>query len=108
MGKGRFDLVSPFILLRLAFRLEDGSIIYGERNWEKGIPLSRFVSSAFRHLIQGAYGMTDEDHFAGAAYNIMCLIHGKEMIESGEWPEDLDDLPDYGKELEIMWNKRKG
>jgi len=105
-GKGRFDLISPFIFLSLAFRLEDGAEIYGPRNWEKGMPLSRFASAAFRHLIQAVYGMDDEDHWGGIIFNIMCLKHGKEMIESGEWPEELDDLPNYSKELERIWNER--
>lgn len=105
-GKGRFDLISPFIFLSLAFRLEDGVSIYGARNWEKGIPLSRFVSAAFRHLIQASYGMVDEDHWGGVIYNVMCLKHGIEMIESGKWPDELNDLPNHSKELERLWNAR--
>lgn len=50
-GKGRFDLIPPEALQALAERLEVGAKHYGERNWEKGQPLSWFVDSGMRHLM---------------------------------------------------------
>ena len=35
-------------------------------------------------------GMTDEDHLAAAAWNILCIIHHEEMGQT-----DLDDMPHY-------------
>jgi len=98
-GKGRFDLVPLVALVRWAFKMEDGGIIYGERNWEKGMPLSRFVDGALRHIVQAAVGMHDEDHLAAALFNIGCWMHGEQMIESGDWPREYNDLPDYSDEV---------
>jgi len=89
-NKGRFDLISPFALQRLALVYEKGAKKYADRNWEKGIPFSRFLDSAMRHLSQFAMGHTDEDHLGQAAWNIFAIMH---FQETSEW--DLDDLPDY-------------
>ena len=35
-GKGRFDLLPPKAIRRLAVHFESGAIKYGDRNWEKG------------------------------------------------------------------------
>src|SRR4030042_1914883 len=88
-GKGRFDLISPIALRRLAVIYEKGAIKYEPRNWEKGAPFSRFMDSALRHLNQYKEGRRDEDHLAQAAWNIFCMIHFDETRE------DLNDLPSY-------------
>ena len=49
-GKGRFDLLPALAVTRLARHFEKGAAKYGDRNWEQGIPLSRFLDSALRHL----------------------------------------------------------
>lgn len=89
-GKGRFDLVSPFALARLAKWYELGAIKYSDRNWEKGIPFSRYLDSAMRHLNKFAIGMDDEDHLAAAAWNIFAMMHHQELGQ-----KDFDDLPHY-------------
>jgi hypothetical protein len=94
-GKGRYDLISPIALHRLAIVLEKGAKKYGIRNWEKGIPLSSFYDSACRHLRQYLEGMKDEDHLGQAMWNIHCLIHTEEMIRRGMLSESLNDLPNY-------------
>lgn len=94
-GKGRFDLVSPVALERLAKWLELGATKYGDRNWEKGIPLSRYMDSALRHLNKYLAGMRDEDHLAAAAFNVFGLIHTERQVELGYLPESLDDLPNF-------------
>ncbi len=48
-GKGRFDLIPPCALLLLAQHYENGAVKYGDRNWEKGQPLSSYVDSMLRH-----------------------------------------------------------
>lgn len=40
-GKGRYDLLPPHAIFRLAKHFENGAKKYGDRNWEKGQPLSR-------------------------------------------------------------------
>lgn len=90
-GKGRFDLVSPFALTRLAKWYELGAKKYADRNWEKGgIPFSRYLDSAMRHLIKFQMGMIDEDHLAAAAWNIFSIMHFQELGVS-----ELDDMPHY-------------
>lgn len=89
-GKGRYDLVSPFALDRLAKWYELGSQKYADRNWEKGMPFSRYIDSAKRHLNKFLMGMEDEDHLAAAAWNIFALMHHEELQEF-----NLDDLPHY-------------
>jgi hypothetical protein len=81
----------------------------GSRNWEKGIPLSRFVDSGLRHAFQYLEGMQDEDHLAQAAWNFLALLHTEEMIKRGILPEELDDLPNYMPEDadEYLWRKKK-
>lgn len=93
-GKGRFDLISPFALSRLARWYELGAGKYSDRNWEKGgIPFSRYTDSAMRHLNKFLMGMTDEDHLAAAAWNIFCMMHFQERGEKRD-----DDLPHYQHE----------
>ena len=80
-GKGRCDLLPPNALLRLARHFEAGAAKYGDRNWEKGIPINSFVNSAMRHLLQYMNGEDDEDHICASMWNLACameteLVHG--------------------------------
>lgn len=82
-GKGRFDLISPFALRRLAGLMERGAVKYGDWNWAKGMPKERFLDSAMRHLntywINELSGKPqDEDHLAAVAFNVFALIHFEE------------------------------
>jgi hypothetical protein len=94
-GKGRYDLISPVFMRRLAVHTEGGAAKYGERNWEKGIPNSRYFDSAVRHLINYQAGFRDEDHLAAAAWNIMCIIHNEEQIKKKLLSDNLSDMPTY-------------
>lgn len=91
-GKGRYDLVSVPAIRRLAGLLERGAEKYGDRNWEKGQPLSRYLDSALRHTFQVLDGKTDEDHAAAAMWNLMAFIHTEEKIAAGDLPAELSDL----------------
>ena len=71
IGKGRCDLLPAAALLRLAKHYEAGAIKYGERNWEKGIPIESFLDSALRHLLKYMDGQKDEDHLCAAAWNLL-------------------------------------
>jgi hypothetical protein len=92
-GKGRFDLLPPRALLRVAKHFEAGALKYSDRNWEKGQPLSRYFDSALRHLNSFLAGQVDEDHATAAAWNVLCLIETRERITEGWLPKELDDLP---------------
>lgn len=92
-GKGRYDLLQMHAIFRLANTLEKGAKKYDSRNWEKGMPLSRFADSGMRHLAQYIAGYDDEDHLAQALWNIASLIETEYRIHEGVLPEELDDLP---------------
>jgi len=102
-GKGRFELITPVALRRLALVYEKGAEKYVARNWEKGSPLSRFADSAQRHLNDfqmislfkrecipldrlPADVNPNEDHLAQAVWNLCCIMHHEDLH-----PE-LDDL----------------
>lgn len=85
-GKGRYDLISPYMMERLAWVMEKGANHYGARNWEKGMPQSRFMDSALRHLFQycvNPVSVADDgdDHLAQAIFNIMAMIHQETLFE---------------------------
>lgn len=65
-------------LMLVANRLEEGAKHYGERNWEKGIPIDRYIDSGLRHLIK-AQVCNDEDHWGAFIWNLHCIIHEHEL-----------------------------
>ena len=104
-GKGRFDLISPFVLQRLAVIMEQGTIKYFERNWEHGLPLTQLLDSCMRHLQQYLMGDTEEDHLGQALWNLHCLIHTEMMIEMDLLPKSLDTMPRYLKQPKLVEGK---
>jgi hypothetical protein len=94
--------MSPFVLSRDALHLENGASKYGDRNWEKGQPLSRYYDSAMRHMNKYLMGMRDEDHLAAARWNLAAIIHTEHMISLGLLPENLNDLPAWLINMEIF------
>jgi hypothetical protein len=98
-GKGRYDLIPTIPLRRLARHYENGAIKYGDHNWRKGQPLSRYLDSAFRHLVAIMEGLEDEDNAIAVAWNIFAFIHTQEMIKAKVLPVYLDDLKEvWGEE----------
>lgn len=91
-GKGRYDLLPTRALELLAIHFENGSEKYGDRNWEKGQPLSRYLDSALRHLFKHLQGLRDEPHDVAAAWNILCMIDTHRRVIEGILPESLNDL----------------
>lgn len=93
-GKGRFDLLPAYPLLRLAKLYEAGAKKYAERNWEKGIPTGRFMDSAFRHLMNYQDGDREEDHLAAVLWNVCGLMWTQEQVRRGKLPKELLTLPE--------------
>lgn len=79
-GKGRCDLLPAAAILRLSKHFEAGAKKYGERNWEKGIPVNSFIDSSIRHLMKYMLGEHDEDHLVAAAWNLMCALEMEERL----------------------------
>lgn len=96
-GKGRFDLVSPFALTRLAQHYQNGAKKYGDRNWELGQPIGAYLDSALRHGNAFLAGDKSEDHLAALAWNAFSAMHTQEMVERGVLPASLlEGLGNYG------------
>lgn len=102
-GKGRFDLISVVANRRLAKVYEGGAVKYSPRNWEKGMPVSRFLDSAKRHIndyemirLYEREGISleqlppdvnpHEDHLAQAVWNLFGIMHMEEV------KPEMDDL----------------
>jgi len=100
-GKGRFDLLPATAIKMVADVFERGAVKYGDRNWEKGIPLSRYLDSALRHTFQVLQGLDDEDHAAQAAWNLLCFVETRERIRQGRLNKNLNDVPNYKIEEEV-------
>ena len=77
--KPRYDLIDRAFLKRWAELMARGAKKYGEENWRKAATndeLTRFRSSALRHMFQYLEGDTSEDHAAAVAFNLA----GAEMV----------------------------
>jgi len=98
-GKGRFDLIPPYALTRLARHYENGAKKYGDRNWEKGQPLARYLDSMIRHAYKFLGGSREEDHLAAVAWNALAYIETENRINQGILPKELDDIEPVRKML---------
>lgn len=97
----RPDLIPVSPLLRLSAVYGRGSAKYDEApspenpapqpNWQRGIPMSRYVSSLNRHLIAFAEGDQSEDHMAQAMWNAAGLLWTDEAVRAGRLPRDMGD-----------------
>jgi len=94
-NKPAYVLMSPIALDRLGMHFRNGAVKYGERNWELGQPISRYLDSALRHIMNYLEGKRDEDHLAAGMWNLHCAIHTEEMIDRGNLSKELNDLPNY-------------
>lgn len=63
---------TPTMILEVAIHFENGAKKYGERNWEKGIPVQRYVDSGIRHYLKWLRGDNDENHSAAFCWNMTC------------------------------------
>lgn len=95
VGKGRFDLAPPYVAMFLARIYEVGCLKYGDRNWEKGIPIERYIDSALRHLLKYQAGLRDEPHLSMALWNVGCALWTAAMVTLGLRPVSLYNLPNH-------------
>ena len=76
------------MILEVAIHMADGCQKYGERNWQKGIPVRCYIDSAVRHYLKGCRGDVDERHDRAFCWNILCAIwtckHKPELNEYKE------------------------
>lgn len=97
-GKPRFDLVPASTITKLAMHYAEGSTKYGDRNWEKGQPITRYMASAERHLQYFKMGLNDEPHLIACIWNLVAIDWTLDAIASGLLPGELDDRPVQMKE----------
>ena len=73
------------IILEVSMHYKQGAEKYGERNWEKGIPLHSYIDSGVRHFLKHIDGQTDERHDRAFVWNMLGAIwtmeHKPEMID---------------------------
>ena len=91
--KGRFDLVPMETLRALAIHFQKGCEKYGERNFEKGIPVHSLLDSAMRHLCMVIDGKDDENHLVASIWNLFVAYQTILRIQDGRLPAELYDLP---------------
>jgi hypothetical protein len=91
VNKGRFDLIPYEPMRQLAVHFERGGKEHGDRNWEKGQPLSMYASCGKRHAMQIGCDWS-ENHVAAANWNFFCLAQTAEWIRQGKLPKELDDI----------------
>ena len=62
------------MMLEVSKHMEEGAKKYGERNWEKGLPVDCYIDSAVRHYLKWRRGDNDEPHDRAFCWNVMCCI----------------------------------
>lgn len=63
------------MILEVGKHYEEGAKKYSERNWEKGQPVSRYLSSAIRHFLKHVAGYEDEPHDRAFVWNILAIMY---------------------------------
>lgn len=96
--KGRFDLLPPLALQRVARIYQKGAEIRGRNNWRRGMPLADLIDSGIRHcfmyLKKRLFNVQDdpEDHLAMAVWNLLGAMETEELIAQGKLPQELDTV----------------
>lgn len=94
-NKPLLELVPGWSLLAWGWIMEAGAKKYSARNWEKGMPISRYLSSAKRHIESYQLGFRDEPHLWQALWNIGGAVHTQILVYLGIYPFDFYDLPSH-------------
>ena len=107
------EFLHPLFELVMARWMSFGAVKYDAWNFAKGMPASVFFESAGRHRLKFKLGMTDEDHLAAWAFNLMGLVMLREGVRLGVYDESLWDLPQQGwcgdlTDLEATWKAYEG
>lgn len=64
----------PTAVIELSKLYEEGCQKYGDRNWEKGIPLHCYIDSGTRHFLKFLRGDDDERHDRAFLWNMAGAI----------------------------------
>ena len=78
--------------LDVSIHYKDGCRKYGERNWEKGIPLHCYIDSSVRHYLKFLRGDDDEPHDRAFVWNMLgALWTLKNKPELNDMPFKAED-----------------
>lgn len=71
--------------LEVSIHYRDGAEKYHAYNWQRGMPVSSFISSGVRHFLRFVYNENDERHDRAFVWNMLGAIwtmeHRPEMID---------------------------
>lgn len=99
-GQGRYDLIPWDMMERFAIHLEKGAEKHGDRNWERGMPLSSAIDSALHHLFVYLKGDREEDHLAAVIFNMCVAIRVEALARENPSLVDLPaEIPSWGHPL---------
>ena len=89
-GKARMDLLDPYAIEKLAEVLTFGAQKYAAHNWRKGIPISRLLAAAFRHMYALARGekVDTESGLPHAAHAMCCMMF---ILWTQKFKPEMDD-----------------
>ncbi len=104
----RYDLISPWGLMRLAERYAKGAVKHGDRDWEAGQPEGEVINHMDKHMTLYKQGDRTDDHIAAVAWGAFALLHFDELkkryplmkvkaappVEPADLPKHLRDLAD--------------
>lgn len=91
-----FNLVSPFVIIRLAQRLSVGAAKYGSVQWRQGINDVEYVTDRFNHTFQHLLnfmieGNTKDDNLGAILWGLQCLLEVERLA-----PEALEGIVGVG------------
>lgn len=92
----------PKMILEVSKHYEEGCLKYGERNWEKGIPLHCYIDSGVRHYLKWLRGDEDERHDRAFVWNMLGALwtinHKPELIDIGVSNGKADEIQEAERE----------
>jgi len=106
--KGKYTLIPPHGMNRVARWYELGAEKYGLRNWEKGLSPDECLECLIRHTEKYLDKWTDEDHLAAIIWNAFSLMHYEQHLDVNEVYKKLWDLSrDPNTDPVVLDNREK-
>ena len=100
LGKPRMDLISALATTYLAKVLTFGANKYEAHNWRNGIPLSKLIAAAERHITAIKAGI-DYDAESGLPHAAHLMCEAMFLIEAS-LDNALDDRYHYNPEMKDL------